>query len=67
MKRTGLVFNDTLFDENATCHIAYGAGVTHGFEGIDGTTDLPRLRIVWIDFEDHAALWPVAATGGSIA
>jgi aminopeptidase len=24
---TGLTFNDTLFDENATCHIAYGAGI----------------------------------------
>jgi len=27
VKRTGLVFCDTLFDENATCHIAYGAGI----------------------------------------
>lgn len=26
VKRTGLVFCDTLFDENATCHIAYGNG-----------------------------------------
>ena len=26
VKRTGLVFSDTLFDENATCHIAFGAG-----------------------------------------
>jgi aminopeptidase len=24
--QTGLVFNDPLYDENATCHIAYGAG-----------------------------------------
>jgi aminopeptidase len=34
--QTGLTFFDTLFDENATCHIAYGAGVTFGIEGIDG-------------------------------
>jgi aminopeptidase len=27
VKRTGLTFCDTLFDENATCHIAYGAGL----------------------------------------
>ena len=27
VKRTGLVFCDTLFDENATCHIAYGSGI----------------------------------------
>jgi len=26
VKQTGLVFSDTLFDENATCHIAFGAG-----------------------------------------
>jgi len=26
VKRTGLVFCDTLFDENAACHIAYGSG-----------------------------------------
>jgi aminopeptidase len=27
VKRTGLVFCDTLFDENATCHIAYGDAI----------------------------------------
>jgi aminopeptidase len=26
VKRTGLVFHDTLFDENATCHLAFGSG-----------------------------------------
>jgi aminopeptidase len=34
--QTGIVFFDTLFDENATCHIAYGAGVTFGVDGVDG-------------------------------
>jgi aminopeptidase len=34
--RTGLTFFDTLFDENATCHIAYGAAVTFGIDGLDG-------------------------------
>ncbi len=33
---TGLTFFDTLFDENATCHIAYGAAITIGIDGIDG-------------------------------
>jgi aminopeptidase len=32
----GLIFYDTLFDENATCHIAYGAAVTFGVDGLDG-------------------------------
>jgi aminopeptidase len=31
--RTGLVFLDTLFDENATCHIAYGTGFLEAIEG----------------------------------
>ena len=31
--RTDLTFFDTLFDENATCHIAYGFGVPEVFEG----------------------------------
>jgi aminopeptidase len=34
--QTGLTFFDTLFDENATCHIAYGAAVTFGIDDIDG-------------------------------
>jgi aminopeptidase len=34
--QTGLVFYDTLFDENATCHIAYGTAVTMALEGLDG-------------------------------
>ena len=34
--RTGLTFFDTLFDENAACHIAYGAAVTFGIDGLDG-------------------------------
>jgi aminopeptidase len=34
--QTGLVFYDTLFDENATCHIAYGTAVTMALDGLDG-------------------------------
>ena len=33
VRKTGLVFFDTLFDENATCHIAYGAGLPDGRRG----------------------------------
>lgn len=33
--RTGITFFNTLFDENAACHIAYGAAVTMGVEGLD--------------------------------
>ena len=31
--QTGLTFFDTLYDENATCHIAYGAAVAEGHAG----------------------------------
>jgi aminopeptidase len=31
--QTGLVFFNTLFDENATCHIAYGRGIASAVEG----------------------------------
>jgi len=31
--QTGIVYYNTLFDENATCHIAYGAAVAQGHEG----------------------------------
>jgi aminopeptidase len=31
--QTGTLFYSTLFDENATCHIAYGFGVPNVFEG----------------------------------
>jgi aminopeptidase len=34
--KTGLTFFDTLFDENATCHIAYGSAVMFGIDGVDG-------------------------------
>ena len=36
IRQTGLVFHDTLFDENATCHIAYGSGLPMAVEGADG-------------------------------
>jgi len=34
--RTGLVFWDTLYDENATCHIAYGHAITESIRGEPG-------------------------------
>ena len=34
--RTGLIFYNTLFDENATCHIAYGTAVLFGDEEFEG-------------------------------
>ncbi len=31
--KTGIVFLNTLFDENASCHIAYGSGILEGIPG----------------------------------
>ena len=43
VKRTGLVFHDTLFDENATCHIAFGNGFRRTLPGGD---DLSREELL---------------------
>jgi aminopeptidase len=34
--KTGLTFFNTLFDENATCHIAYGAAVMFSAPDLQG-------------------------------
>jgi aminopeptidase len=36
VKKTGVLFRDTLFDENATCHIAFGSGLPFTVAGADG-------------------------------
>ncbi len=36
VRQTGLVFSNTLFDENATCHIAYGSGLPFAVDGAEG-------------------------------
>jgi aminopeptidase len=36
IRETGLVFHNTLFDENASCHVAYGSGLPMAVEGADG-------------------------------
>ena len=32
VRKTGLVFSDTLFDENATCHIAFGGAIRNAVD-----------------------------------
>jgi aminopeptidase len=38
VSRTGIVFYDTLFDENAASHIAFGMAI---LKGVDGSSELP--------------------------
>jgi aminopeptidase len=45
--QTGTTFISTLFDENATCHIAYGAGVS---EVVDGETEGLNVSTIHTDF-----------------
>jgi aminopeptidase len=47
--KTGLTFFDTLFDENATCHLAYGMAIPEGHEG-DATGDGVNVSTVHTDF-----------------
>jgi aminopeptidase len=42
--KAGVVFFDTLLDENASCHIAYGAGIPSALEGVGELTLEERLE-----------------------
>jgi aminopeptidase len=43
ISRSGIVFHDTLFDENASCHIAYGSGLPYA---IDDTAGLGAEELI---------------------
>ena len=44
--RSETLFFDTLFDENATCHIAYGMGLPYAFEGeTDGRSNVCKIHV----------------------
>jgi aminopeptidase len=45
--RSGLTFLNTLFDENASCHIAYGAGI---LEAIEGGSDKSEAELEELGF-----------------
>ena len=46
--RTGEIFFDTLFDENATCHVAYGSAYAEAVEG--GVIEGVNVSTVHTDF-----------------
>jgi aminopeptidase len=58
--RTGLVFLDTLFDENATCHIAYGAAFP---EAIADTEDASETELEELGF-NHSTIHTDFMIGG---
>jgi aminopeptidase len=49
--QTGIVYFDTLFDENASCHIAYGDGIR---KAVDGRLELDRNALAEIGFNSSA-------------
>jgi aminopeptidase len=50
---TGLVFMNTLFDENAACHIALGQGILAAVAGGDGLDDGQLEELGFNDSEVH--------------
>jgi aminopeptidase len=51
--RTGLTFFDTLFDENAACHIAYGQGITTAVAGHESATPKQLAELGYNDSIVH--------------
>lgn len=49
VRKTGIVFLDTLFDENAACHIAWGQGIPSALEGGE---DLPPDELAARGYND---------------
>ena len=47
--KTGLVFLNTLFDENATCHIAYGSGI---LEAVENGAEASPAELEELGFND---------------
>ncbi len=45
VKKTGLVFQNTLFDENAACHLAYGTGLPMAVDGVDGMSPEEQVEM----------------------
>ena len=46
--QTETLYYNTLFDENATCHIAYGAGLPYAFDG--EPDEAMNISIIHVDF-----------------
>jgi len=49
--RSGLLFHETLFDENAVCHIAFGDAYAEGVEGGDAVSE-EQLRALGVNSSD---------------
>ena len=52
VNQTGILFYNTLFDENASCHLALGAGFN---ECVDGFASLSQAELAEMGLNDSAA------------
>jgi aminopeptidase len=53
VRKTGVVFFDTLFDENAACHIAWGQGIQGALEGGEEMGDAELAALGYNDSVVH--------------
>src|SRR4029450_5459547 len=65
VKKTGIVFSNTLFDENPTCHIAFGAGLSMATHGSDGMSTEELLELGMNVSRVHTALL-IGGGGGEV-
>jgi aminopeptidase len=53
VRKTGVIFFDTLFDENAACHIAWGQGIQGALEGGEEMEDAELAALGYNDSVVH--------------
>jgi aminopeptidase len=56
INRAGVLFYNTLFDENAVCHIAFGKAYTEGMAGADALTPEQRIEAGLNESDTHCDL-----------
>ncbi len=54
INRSGILFYNTLFDENASCHVALGRGFTNVLENFENMTQEETIRVGINDSMIHA-------------
>ena len=65
--QSGTLFYDTLFDENATCHIAYGMGLPYAFDGEpDERSNLARIHVDFMVGSPELEVDAVLADGSEV-
>jgi aminopeptidase len=65
--QSGTLFFDTLFDENATCHIAYGAGLPYAFDGEpDEGCNIAKLHVDFMVGGPELEVDAVLADGSAV-